>query len=300
MSAATEAWSAVPRKRNRVIPAKWRNPIGVLGAAIVLFAILVAIFGPYVWTISPYNTAATGFLGPSWAHPMGTDNLGRDTLARVIAGTRSSLEIGFAAVALSLLVGVPIGVLSGFHRRGVDLVLMRLVDVVFAIPGLILAFLIVGLLGPSQWHEIIAIGIIIMPALARISRAASLEVMGHPYIESARAMGSSDARMITRHLGPNILAPIIVLTSLYVSQAIVAEATLSFLGLGTQPPKAALGNMLASARGFIDESIWMGIYPGLAIMIIVLGFNFLGDGLRDILDPRIGTDIGDVAKRTGS
>jgi ABC-type dipeptide/oligopeptide/nickel transport system permease subunit len=300
VTAATETWSAVPRRRRRLLSAKWRNPVGVLGAAIVLFAILVAIFGPWVWTTSPYSPASASFLGPSWAHPMGTDNLGRDTLARAIAGTRNSLEIGFAAVALSLLIGVPIGVLSGFHRRGIDLFLMRIVDVVFAVPGLILAFLIVGLLGPSQWHEIIAIGIIIFPALARVSRAATLEVMGHPYVESARAMGASDARMIGRHVGPNILAPVIVLTSLYVSQAIIAEATLSFLGLGTQPPKAALGNMLAAARGYIDESVWMGVFPGLGIMLIVLGFNFLGDGLRDILDPRIGTDLGDVARRTGT
>jgi peptide/nickel transport system permease protein len=300
VTTATEAWKLVPRRRHQVLPARWRNPIGIAGAVIVGIAILLAILGPYLWTINPNAPAYTGFQGPSWAHPMGTDNLGRDTFARIIAGARVSLVIGFVSVAIALVAGGLVGLLAGFYKRLPDLVLMRVVDIIFAIPGLILAFVIVGLLGPSETHEIIAIAIIILPALARVTRAATLEVTGHPYIESARALGVNHRRTMLRHILPNIMAPLIVLTSLYISQAIIAEATLSFLGLGTQPPFAAWGNMLAIARGFIDESVWMSLFPGLAIMITVLGFNFLGDGLRDILDPRIGTDLGDPAVRTKS
>jgi peptide/nickel transport system permease protein len=292
MTAATAAWDAVPRRRRLALPAKWRNPIGILGAVIVLSMILLALVGPYLWTTSPYAPLYAPFEGPSWAHPMGTDNLGRDTFARIIAGARISLGIGFAASFIALVFGALFGIVAGFYKRVPDLVLMRIVDILFAIPGLIMAFLIVGLLGPTELNEIIAIAIIIMPALARVTRAATLEVMGNPYIESSRALGAGHQRVMRRHVLPNIMAPLIVLTTLYISQAIVAEATLSFLGLGTQPPHAAWGNMLAVGRGFIDSSVWMSVWPGLAIFITVLGFNFLGDGLRDILDPRIGTDLG--------
>jgi len=292
MTAATAAWDAVPRRRRLALPAKWRNPIGILGAVIVLSMILLALVGPYLWTTSPYAPLYAPFEGPSWAHPMGTDNLGRDTFARIIAGARISLGIGFAASFIALVFGALFGIVAGFYKRVPDLVLMRIVDILFAIPGLIMAFLIVGLLGPTELNEIISIAIIIMPALARVTRAATLEVMGNPYIESSRALGAGHQRVMRRHVLPNIMAPLIVLTTLYISQAIVAEATLSFLGLGTQPPHAAWGNMLAVGRGFIDSSVSMSVWPGLAIFITVLGFNFLGDGLRDILDPRIGTDLG--------
>jgi peptide/nickel transport system permease protein len=165
---------------------------------------------------------------------------------------------------------------------------MRLVDIVFAFPLLVLAILIVGLLGPSRRNAMIAIGIVYAPAFARVIRGAALEVLGFPFIESARSLGANDVRIMTRHVLPNIVAPIIVLTTVYFSQAILGEAFLSFLGLGTQPPEAAWGNMLATARNFIESSVWMSLFPGLAIMLAVLGFNFLGDGLRDVLDPRLG------------
>ena len=225
---------------------------------------------------------------------MGTDDLGRDTLARVIHGAEVSLQVGAIAIWISLGAGLVIGMISAFYRGILDLVLMRFVDIVFAFPVLVLAFLIAGLLGPSRQNAMIAIGIVYTPAFTRVIRAAVLEVMGFPFIESARSLGAGDLRIMVRHVIPNIVAPLTVLTTVYFSQAILAESTLSFLGLGTQPPEADWGNMLATARNYVDSSVWMSLFPGLAIMLLVLGFNFLGDGLRDVLDPRIGGNVSDA------
>jgi peptide/nickel transport system permease protein len=292
---ATPAWEAVPRRR--WIPARWRNPIGIVGAAIVGFCILTALFGRFIWTIDPNAPDADRLLGPSRAHPFGTDDLGRDTLARVIHGAQVSLQVGAVAISIALVAGTLIGLVAGYRGGIVDLLLMRVVDIMFAFPGIVLAIVIAGLLGATRRNAMIAIGIIIVPAFARVVRAAVLEVMGFPFIESARALGGGGLRIMVRHLIPNIVAPLIVLTTVYFSTAILSEATLSFLGLGTQPPEAAWGNMLSTARSYIDQSIWMSIFPGLAIMIVVLGFNFLGDGLRDVLDPRLGGGVGDVATK---
>jgi peptide/nickel transport system permease protein len=292
---ATPAWEAVPRRR--LIPARWRNPIGIVGAAIVGFCILTALFGRFLWTIDPNAPDADRLLGPSRAHPFGTDDLGRDTLARVIHGAQVSLQVGLVAISIALVAGTLIGLIAGYRGGIVDLLLMRVVDIMFAFPGIVLAIVIAGLLGATRRNAMIAIGIIIVPAFARVVRAAVLEVMGFPFIESARALGGGGLRIMFRHLIPNIVAPLIVLTTVYFSTAILSEATLSFLGLGTQPPEAAWGNMLSTARSYIDQSVWMSIFPGLAIMIVVLGFNFLGDGLRDVLDPRVGGGIGDVVTK---
>jgi peptide/nickel transport system permease protein len=289
------AWEAVPRRR--LIPARWRNPIGIVGAAIVSICILTALLGRFVWSKDPNDPIADRLEAPSWAHPFGTDDLGRDTLARIIHGAQVSLEVGSVAIAIALVAGTLIGLFSGYFGGLVDGTLMRVVDVLFAFPGLVLAIVIAGLLGANRRNAMIAIGIIIVPAFARVVRAAVLEVMGFPFIESARALGAGPTRIMVRHLLPNIVAPLIVLTTLYFSTAILAEASLSFLGLGTQPPEAAWGNMLATSRSYIDQSVWMSIFPGLAIMVVVLGFNFLGDGLRDVLDPRVGGGVGDVATK---
>jgi peptide/nickel transport system permease protein len=288
----TAPWEAVPRRR--LVSARWRNPIGLVGAGIVGLCILTALFGRFLWTTDPNAPDAERLLGPSWDHPFGTDDLGRDTLARVIHGAQVSLQVGAVAISIALVAGTLIGLLAGYYKGIVDLLLMRLVDVMFAFPGLVLAIVIAGLLGATRRNAMIAIGIIITPAFARVVRAAVLEVMGFPFIESARALGAGGFRIMLRHLIPNIVAPLIVLTTVYFSTAILSEATLSFLGLGTQPPEAAWGNMLSTARSYIDQSVWMSIFPGAAIMLIVLGFNFLGDGLRDVLDPRIGGGVGDA------
>jgi peptide/nickel transport system permease protein len=296
MTAATAALKLVPRSRLSV-PARWRNPVGIAGAVIVGFCLLTALFGRFLWTIDPNAPDADRLLGPSRAHPFGTDDLGRDTLARVIHGAQVSLQVGLVAISIALVAGTLIGLIAGYRGGIVDLVLMRIVDIMFAFPGIVLAIVIAGLLGATRRNAMIAIGIIIVPAFARVVRAAVLEVMGFPFIESARALGGGGLRIMVRHLIPNIVAPLIVLTTVYFSTAILSEATLSFLGLGTQPPEAAWGNMLSTARSYIDQSIWMSIFPGLAIMIVVLGFNFLGDGLRDVLDPRVGGGIGDVVTK---
>jgi peptide/nickel transport system permease protein len=290
----TGGWAAMQPRRRLAFLGKWRNPIGMIGAGIIVFNLLVALFGPVVWRIDPDAQPYDRLLPPSWTNPLGTDELGRDTLARTIHGSQVSLQVGLTAVGIALVAGTLLGLLAGFYKGAVDSLLMRLVDIMFALPGLVLAIVIAGLLGPSRRNAMIAIGIVITPAFARVVRGAVLEVMGYPFIESSRALGASSFRLMLRHLLPNILAPILVLVTVYLSTAILSEAALSFLGLGTQPPEASWGGMLNSARAYVDVSPWLSIFPGLAIMIVVLGFNFLGDGLRDILDPRLGPSVGDV------
>jgi peptide/nickel transport system permease protein len=292
---ATAAWEAIPRKR--WIPARWRNPIGLIGAGIVGFCLLTALFGRFIWRNDPNDPVSDRLEAPSWAHPFGTDDLGRDTLARIIHGAQVSLQVGLVAIAIALVIGTLIGLLSGYFGGWVDMLLMRVIDILFAFPGLVLAIVIAGLLGANRRNAMIAIGVIIIPAFARVVRAAVLEVMGFPFIESARALGGGNLRIMIRHVLPNVVAPLIVLTTVYFSTAILSEATLSFLGLGTQPPEAAWGNMLSTARSYVDQSVWMSIFPGVAIMIVVMGFNFLGDGLRDVLDPRVGGGVGDVVTK---
>ncbi len=286
------AWGAMPRRSRLAFLGRWRNPIGLIGAGIILFNILVALLGPFVYRVDPDEQPADRLLPPSWANPLGTDELGRDTLARIIHGAQVSLQVGAIAVGIAFAAGLLIGLLSGYYRGVVDALLMRLVDMMFALPALVLAIVIAGLLGPNRTNAMIAIGIVITPAFARVVRGAVLEVMGYPYIESARALGASGFRVMLRHLLPNIGAPLIVLVTTYLGTAILSEAALSFLGLGTQPPEASWGGMLNTARAYVDLYPWLSIFPGAAIALVVLGFNFLGDGLRDILDPRLGPQSG--------
>jgi len=292
-AASVEAWGETRHRRFARL-GKWRNPIGLVGAFIVAFNVFVALFGPYLWTLDPNELASFRFENPSWAHPMGTDELGRDTMARIIHGAQVSLQVGLISVSIAFVGGVLFGLLAGYYKGILDTVLMRLVDIMFSLPGIVLAIIIAGLLGPNRRNAMIAIGIVILPAFARVIRGAVLEVMGYPYTESSRALGASNLRIMTKHVIPNITAPLLVLVSVYLSVAILAEAALSFLGLGTQPPEAAWGSMLSTARTYIDVQPWLSIFPGAAIMLVVLGFNLLGDGLRDILDPRLGPHVGDT------
>jgi peptide/nickel transport system permease protein len=287
------AWEALPKRRLAFL-GKWRNPIGLVGAGIIVFNVLVALFGPFVWRVDPNELVSNRFGPPSWAHPMGTDEIGRDTLARIIHGAQVSLQVGAISVSIAFVGGVLIGMLAGYYKGILDSSLMRIVDIMFSLPGIVLAIVIAGLLGPNRRNAMIAIGIVILPAFARVVRGAVLEVMGYPFTESSRALGASGWRIMLRHVIPNISAPLLVLVTVYLSVAILAEAALSFLGLGTQPPEASWGGMLSTGRTYIDITPWLSIFPGAAIMLVVLGFNLLGDGLRDILDPRLGPHVGDV------
>jgi peptide/nickel transport system permease protein len=284
--AVPSPWRSLPSRRVAV-PHRWRNPLGLVGAGIIGFTVLVAVLGPEIWRLDPNAPAYRALLPPTWSHPFGTDELGRDTLARIIHGAQVSLEVSIAAVGIAFVFGSGLGLACGYFRGTLDTLLMRVVDIMFAFPGLVLAIVVAGLLGPSRTNATIAIGITITPVFARVVRGAVLETTSLPYIEAAHALGVGHARMMRRHVLPNIIAPLIILATIYLGTAILTEAALSFLGLGTQLPEASWGNMLNEARGYVYQSVWMSIFPGAAIMIVVLGFNFLGDGLRDILDPRL-------------
>jgi peptide/nickel transport system permease protein len=287
IAAPAATTSDIRPARRFSIPRKWRNPIGFIGAVIIIATVLIALCAPLIAPYSPSAQKAKRLLGPSSAHLMGTDELGRDTLSRIIYGARVSLQVGIIAVLIALVVGTALGVITGYFGGRVDSIIMRVVDIMFAFPGLILAIVIAGLLGPSRRNAMIAIGIVYAPAFARVIRGSVLSVMGEPYLEAGRVVGARSGWLIRRYVLPNILAPVVVLTTIYLSVAILSEAALSFLGLGAQPPEPSWGGMLSIARTYMEISPWMAIFPGVAIMIVVLGFNFLGDGLRDILDPRL-------------
>jgi peptide/nickel transport system permease protein len=276
-----------PAVRRSWLPREWRNPIGIAGAAIIALTIVVAIAAPVLAPTDPTSQAAKRLLAPSVTNLMGTDELGRDTLSRIIYGARASLQVGIISVLLALVVGTSMGIAAGFFRGPIDDVLMRVVDIMFAFPGLVLAIVIAGLLGPSRTNAMIAIGVVYAPAFARVIRGSVLTVMSELYVEAARVVGSSNWRIVWRYLLPNIMAPLIVLVTVYLSGAVLSEAALSFLGLGTQPPDPSWGSMLNTARQYMELAPAMAIFPGAAIMLVVLGFNFLGDGLRDILDPKL-------------
>ena len=223
---------------------------------------------------------------PSAAHLFGPDELGRDVLSRIIWGTRASILAGVVSVSISLALGVPIGMLAGYVGRWVDALISRITDAMLACPFLILAIALAAFLGPSLTNAMIAIGISATPVFIRLTRAQVLNVKVEDYVEAARAVGNSPWRIALRHVLPNVTAPLIVQATLAIAAAVIAEASLSFLGLGQQPPEPSWGSMLNTAKNYVDQAPWMAIWPGLAIFLLVLAFNLVGDGLRDALDPR--------------
>jgi peptide/nickel transport system permease protein len=225
---------------------------------------------------------------PSLRHLFGTDEIGRDVLSRVIWGARASLLAGLVSVSIALALGMPLGLVSGYQGGIVDGVAMRMIDAMLAIPFLILAIALAAFLGPNLTNAMIAIGVSQMPVFARLTRAQVLAAKHEDYVEAARALGNPDRRILLRHILPNISAPILVQATLAIAAAIIAEASLSFLGLGQQPPAPSWGSMLNTAKNFLSQAPWMAVWPGLAIFTLVLSFNLLGDGLRDALDPRRG------------
>ncbi len=264
-----------------------RRPSALMGALVVLFFVAVAVLAPL---LSPYDPTATNFLAvrkaPSLAHVFGTDEIGRDLLARMIYGARASLLAGVVSVVIALGLGVPIGLVSGYAGRWIDGLIMRITDAMLACPFLILAIALAAFLGPSLTNAMIAIGISAMPIFVRLTRGQTLAVKVEDYVEAAKALGNSHARILLRHILPNILPPLMVQATLAIAQAVIAEASLSFLGLGQQPPAPSWGSMLNTAKNFLEQAPWMALWPGLAIFLVVLAFNLLGDGLRDALDPR--------------
>ena len=269
-----------------VVRAMARSRAGFIGFLGGIFFVLLAFLGP-LFTPDRLETDLTKiYQPPSLEHPFGTDDLGRDILSRVILGAAVSLRVGFLAVAIALLVGSVIGLLAGFYGRWVDDVLMRFMDVLFAFPAVLLAIAVLAVRGPGSGNTALAIGIVYVPIFARVTRASVLGVREEVYVRASRSVGASDFRLLTRHVLPNAAPPIIVQTSISLAFAVLAEAALSFLGLGTQPPNPSWGLMLAEGRGFIDIAWWLAFFPGMAIFVTVLCFNLLGDGLRDVLDPR--------------
>lgn len=265
-----------------------RHPTGMFGAVIVALLIFTAIFGPSLATNDPRAMDfAALFAPPSLDHLMGTDNFGRDVFTRIMYGARVSLQVGIISVTLATIVGTLLGLIAGYSNRLIDEVIMRSMDIIFAFPAILLAIAILAALGKGIENAMIAIGIVYIPIFARIARGEVLTVREEEFVGVAYALGASRVRIMFSHILPNILSPIIVEISLSLSFAILAEAALSFFGLGTQPPDPSWGNMLAEGRAYIQQSVWLGIFPGLAIMLTVMGFNFLGDGLRDSLDPRL-------------
>jgi ABC-type dipeptide/oligopeptide/nickel transport system permease subunit len=261
---------------------------GLLGAALVTAMVLVAIVAPLVIP-ADYGTRMTmtaRLRPPSELHWLGTDQLGRDLFYRVMLGARTSLGIAVAAVLMSLVLGLPIGMVSGFYRGRIDNALMRLVDTLLSFPVLLLALTISAMLGPSIPNAIIAIGIAFTPFLARIVRGEALRVTQMPYVEAARAAGATDLDLILRHVAPNVMPPIIVQATISLAFAVLAEAGLSFLGLGTQPPQSSWGLMIQASRDYLDVAPWTGLVPGAAVAVTVLGLNMSGDILRDVFDPR--------------
>ena len=225
---------------------------------------------------------------PSALHPFGTDEIGRDVLARIIWGSRASLLAGLVSVSLALTAGVPIGLVSGYAGGIVDGILMRLIDAMLAIPFLVLAIALAAFLGPSLTNAMIAIGISQTPIFARLTRGQVMSVKHEDYIEAARALGNPHRRILLRHIFPNIVPPLMVQATLAAAAAIIAEASLSFLGLGQQPPDPSWGSMLNTAKNFLSQAPWMALWPGMGIFLLVLSLNLFGDGLRDALDPRRG------------
>jgi len=264
-----------------------RNPTAAVAAVLLLLIVVVAVFDDFFAPQGPNEQdIANRLQPPSWSHPFGTDNFGRDILSRVILGASVSLKVGFLSVGLALVIGTVIGLLAGFYGRWVDDVLMRVMDMLFAFPAVLLAIGILAVRGAGPSNTIIAIGIVYVPIFARVTRASVLGVREEVYVRASRSIGASDFRLLTRHVLPNAAPPIIVQTSISLAFAVLAEAALSFLGLGTQPPNPSWGLMLAEGREFIDLAWWLAFFPGMAIFVTVLCFNLLGDGLRDVLDPR--------------
>lgn len=264
-----------------------KNKIAIIGLIIIISLAFIALFAPFIAPHDPIEqNLEKRLLPPCREYPMGTDDLGRCLLSRIIYGARVSLQLSVIVVGIITVIGVTLGLISGYYGGIVDEIIMRLVDVVLAFPGIILALAVAGALGPGLFNVMLALAMVGWTGLARVVRGSVLSVKQKEFVESARALGCSDLHIMTRHILPNVMAPVIVLATLDMAFIILAAAGLSFLGLGAQPPTPEWGSMLNNGRAFMRTAPHLTTFPGLAIMVAVLAFNFLGDGLRDALDPR--------------
>ena len=267
-----------------------QNPLAKAGLVIIAIVLLLALLAPI---ISPYDpndiNVKAILLSPSWQHWMGTDGLGRDVLSRMLYGGRISLLVGLVAVGISTSIGIVLGAIAGYYRGWVDTVIMRLVDIMLSIPSFFLILAVIAFLEPSIINVMIVIGLTSWMGVTRLVRAEFLSLSGREFVLASRTLGAKDARLIFTHLLPNSLTPIIVSAVLGVAGAVLLESGLSFLGLGVQAPQASWGNILTDGKDYIQFAWWLSLFPGLAILITVLGYNLLGEGLRDALDPRSGT-----------
>lgn len=275
------------RGGRRILAKLRRDRLGMIGAVFVFIAVFAALFGPIIAPYSPTAIITAPLHAPDSAHWLGTDELGRDELSRALYGARVSVEVGVFVTLAAAIIGVSIGIISGYRRGATDGILMRLMDILFAFPTLLLAMAVVAVLGPNFRNLLIAMTVVYVPALARVARASTLSVVEEPYVEAARALGLSSRRIMIRHVLPNILTPVLVQATITVAYAILVEASLSYIGLGIQPPAPSWGSMLSTGQPYLQSAPWVCIVPGVAILITVLGFNLLGDALRDALDPRL-------------
>lgn len=271
-----------PARRRRL------NPPLLAGAALTTLIVLLSLLAPALTPFDPAALDPTGRLAPPGpVHRLGTDRLGRDVASRVLYGGRVALAVGAVAVLLGAGAGVPIGLLAGYKGGRLDAVLMRAMDGLLAFPALLLAITVIAALGPGHLQAMLAIGVVLIPVFARLARAQALAIRHHEYVVAAGAMGARDLAIVRRHIVPNIAGPLLIQVTVAFSGAVLAEASLSYLGLGTQPPTPSWGGMLQEARDVLYIAPWMAIWPGLAIAVAVLGLNLMGDGIRDRLDPRL-------------
>ncbi len=265
-----------------------RNTLVLAGTAIAALMLFAAIFAGFIAPYDPIaQQVADSLHSPSLQHWFGTDRFGRDVLSRTIYGSRISMWVGFASVSIAVSVGTLLGLVSGYFGGWIDNVISRIMDVFFSFPAMLLAIAIAAMLGPGMNNALLAIAIVYSPLFSRVVRGPVLAERNKEYIEAARGLGASNRRLVGQHLLPNVLPPIIVQASVTLSHAILMESYVSFLGLGTQPPQASWGSMLNEGRAFLEAAPWISIFPGVAVMLAVLAFNLLGDGLRDVLDPRL-------------
>jgi peptide/nickel transport system permease protein len=265
-----------------------KNPLAFFGVAVILISALSVIFVPVLPLQDPLNQDLPGRLkAPSQAHLLGTDNFGRDVFSRLLWGGRISLLVGMLSVGFGALIGVTLGVIAGYFGKILDTLIMRFTDILLSFPALLLAMAICAAMGSSLWNVVIAISIVTIPRFSRLVRGSTLSVKEMDYVEASRSLGQGSGKIIFKHILPNVLSPILVMATLWIPAAIITEASLSFLGLGIMPPTPTWGNMINEGKAYLPNAPWISLFSGMAIVLVVMAFNFVGDAIRDAVDPRL-------------